>query len=306
MAAPSLRAFTATVLRRSPCSALHSSSPGNRKAWCVEAMAHVEEKNVPFIFQTIQLVQLYVQLTKIKCWKCFEKFSSKMRLEEIGARIVETGRQQRSAEGHTDRIPNATVERGHLHPLRRFTKSGDRWMYPDPNGAPYRKSLYRPYIVVFMGYNPQESLNKKSAMNFPRCHTRCPESSCLLRLCFTHLPHCQALVHAPGKFPRSTRFLALWALGLGISEMPTWPSNHSNGQTIQKQWVGEQISLRPNHAFTDTNASTSSASLAGKAGSSCHHQLWAYQQVYRKTMEKLRGVKKHQKKGEVESHNFRH
>ena len=43
---------------------------------------------------------------------------------------------------------------------------------------------------------------------------RCLQSSCLLRLCFTHLPHCQALFHAPDKFQERTFSCSrLWALG---------------------------------------------------------------------------------------------
>lgn len=136
-----------------------------------------------------------------------------MRLEEIGARIVETGSQQRSAEGHTDRIPNATVQRCHLHPL----KSTDvvDWLLGD---------------------------SEKEYHEFFPVSYQCPESSCLLRLCFTHLPHCQALVDAPGKFQERTVFVCFGGWASGSEKCHNWPSNHS---TIQKQWVGEQISLHP-------------------------------------------------------------
>ena len=50
-------------------------------------------------------------------------------------------------------------------------------------------------------------------MNTPVSY-RCLQSSCLLRLCFTHLPHGQALFHAPDKFQERTfSYSRLWALG---------------------------------------------------------------------------------------------
>ena len=37
--------------------------------------------------------------------------------------------------------------------------AGDSWMYPDPKVPRHGKSLFHPYSSwVFMGYNPQESL----------------------------------------------------------------------------------------------------------------------------------------------------
>lgn len=149
-----------------------------------------------------------------------------MRLEEIGARIVETGSQQRSAEGHTDRIPNATVQRCHLHPL----KSTDvvDWLLGD---------------------------SQKEYHDFFPVSYQCPESSCLLRLCFTHLPHCQALVHAPGKFQERT---FSYALGLGLRDLRNALIGHqtipmvkpfkNNGSESRSPYTH----LRPNHSFTDT------------------------------------------------------
>lgn len=146
-----------------------------------------------------------------------------MRLEEIGARIVETGSQQRSAEGHTDRIPNATVQRCHLHPL----KSTDvvDWLLGD---------------------------SEKEYMSFSRCHTSVQNH---LAFCVFVSPICHTAKHLSTRLANSRNAPFSYALGVGLRDLrnaiighQTIPPFKNSGSESRSPYTH----LRPNHSFTDT------------------------------------------------------